>query len=56
MIRKLRKKVGKILCYFMLHKARWTDGCNVAGGMHCAREECDWKIDPIEWPMPPENE
>ena len=45
---------GKICCSLGSHKTIPNEhihgAANVAGGWHCARKGCNWKIDPIVWP------
>jgi hypothetical protein len=50
MSKKIKKYFGKLLCKLGFHDMEWLDFENrgIAGGCRCRRENCDFKIDPIE--------
>jgi len=45
--------MGRILCFFGFHKREITEKRRgIAGGQHCLRDGCGWKINSIKWPCP----
>jgi len=42
--------LGKVCCFFGYHKVKKiTKRRGIAGGCHCIREGCNWRIEPVVW-------
>jgi hypothetical protein len=45
--------LGKICCFLGFHCREIIEKRRgIAGGCHCLREGCNWRIEPIRWPKP----
>jgi len=46
--------IKKILCFLGFHKTKLTHkNRGIAGGWHCTRPGCGFKVDAIRWPREP---
>ncbi len=54
LLKNLKEVTGKILCSLSLHytKMMGENECSLMDGRYCIRKDCDWKIEPLNWPKP----